>query len=215
MLFCQGILVNLTSMEVTTMANINEKIINTGIIRSATKLPVFTIGLGPVSKLKDLDGVFWHDNDGNVVIATKEAPRGCIYDQDLTAVVRIIGGKVKIGGMYDIYVPSKSKVAKLLSNYKDLNTLGVDAINELAPVLNAGSEVFPSLAPAEPGRKVIVITDDMVGEDGYIFCHCPWDPEDVLTKLYPGDVFLVEDEATFMGYRIGKDEFEGTHQLDD
>ena len=50
--------------------------------------------------------------------------------------------------------------------------------------------------------KVIVITDDMVGEDGYIFCHCPWDPEDVLTKLYPGDVFLVEDEATFMGYRI-------------
>ena len=66
--------------------NINEKIINAGTIVSATKLPVITIGIGKVSELKDLPGTIWHE-DGKVVIATKEAPDGCTYEQDRVVVV--------------------------------------------------------------------------------------------------------------------------------
>ena len=201
------------SKEENIMANINARILNEGTIVGATKLPVITIGIGRVSGLEDLPGTIWHE-DGKVVIATKEAPEGCTYEQDRTVVVRVIGGKVKMSGLYDIYAPNESKIQKLLSNPFDLNSLPSEQLNELQPILNVASEVRPSIAPAEYGRKVIVITDEMVGEQGYVDCHCPWDPEDVLTKLYAGDIFLVEDEDTCKGYRIGKEEFEGTHQLD-
>lgn len=196
------------------MANINERILREGTIVGATKLPVITIGIGPVSELKDLNGTIWHNDDGKVVIATKEAPEGCTYEQERTVIVRVIGGQVKINGLYDIYAPDESKVEKLLSNTFELESLPSDQLYELQPVLNAASEVRPCIAPAEYGRKVIVITDEMVGEQGYINCHCPWDPDDVLTKLYVGDIFLVEDVNNCKGYRIGKDEFEGTHRLD-
>lgn len=195
------------------MANINERILKKGTIIEATKLPVITIGIGLVSELKDLDGVIWHNN-GKVVIATKEAPEGCTYEQNRTVVVRIIGGKVKMNGLYDIYAPNASKIEKLLSNPFELTSLPSDQLDELQPILNVASDVRPSIAPAEHGRKVIVITDEMVGTQGYIDCHCPWDDDDVLTKLYVGDIFLVEDEKACKGYRIGKEEFEGTHKLD-
>ena len=194
------------------MANVNERIFKEGMIVEATKLPVITIGLGPVSALKDLNGTIWHDH-GNVVIATKEAPGGCLYDQARTAVVRIIGGNVKMHGMYDIYAPDNNKIQKLLSNPFDLSTLTDEQQKELQPILASASEVRPSLAPAEHGRKVIVITHEMVGEQGYMNCHCSWDPEDVLTKLYEGDIFLVRDPRIFKGYRMGKEEFAGTHEL--
>ena len=195
------------------MANVNERILKVGTIVGATKNPVITIGIGPVSKLKDLEGTIWH-RDGKVVIATKEAPEGCTYEQNRTAVVRVIGGKVKMNGLYDIYAPDASKIEKLLSNPFELKSLPSDQLDELQPVLNVASELRPSIAPAEHGRKVIVITDEMVGEQGYIYCHCSWDPDDVLTKLYVGDIFLVSNEKTCKGYRIGKEAFEGTHKLD-
>lgn len=196
------------------MANVNERILKEGTIVGATKLPVITIGLGRVSELKELDGTIWHDDNGQVVIATKEAPKGCLYDQNRTVVVRVIGGKVKMNGLYDIYAPNNSKIEKLLSNPFCPHSLPSDQLDELYPILRVAAELRPSIAPAEPGRRVIVITDKMVGEQGYIDCHCPWDPDDVLTHLYVGDVFLVEDEETCKGYRIGKEEFEGTHTLD-
>lgn len=194
------------------MANVNERILKEGTIVEATKLPVITIGIGPVAKLKDLEGTIWH-HDGNVVIATKEAPEGCTYEQERTVVVRVIGDKVKMNGLYDIYAPNSSKIEKLLSNPFELKSLPSDQLDELQPILNIASVVRPSIAPAEYGRKVIVITDEMVGKHGYIDCHCPWDPDNVLTKLYVGDIFLVEDEETCNGYRIGKEEFESTHKL--
>lgn len=192
----------------------NATIIERGTIVSATKLPVITIGIGKVKDLRDLEGVVWHEENGNVIIKTKEAPTGCVYFQDRTAVVRIIGGQVKIGGMYDIYAPDDSKIEKLLSRPFDLNTLTEEQKDELQPILNIGNDIRPSLAPAETGRKVIVITDEVLDGAESIQCHCPWDPEDVFTSLYKGDIFLVQDENTDKGYRIGKEEFEGTHMLD-
>ena len=193
------------------MANVNAKIINEGKIVTATKLPVVTIGLGKVSKLKEVEGVIWHDSSGNTIIRTKEAPCGCFYKQDRTVVVRIIGSKVKMRGLYDIYAPAPGKIEKLLSNTIDLNSLSLVQRVQLAPILWAASKVQPSLAPAEPGRKVIVITKEMLHGNEFIECHCPWDPDYVMTKLYSGDIFLVEDEATCKGYRIGREEFNGTH----
>ncbi len=195
------------------MINVNERIIKEGTIVGATKLPVITIGIGTVSKLGDLGATIWHHN-GKVVIATKEAPEGCVYDQERIAVVRIIDGKVKMNDIYDIYALDESKTKKLLSNPFDLKSLPSDQLDELQPILDVASEVRPSIAPAEYGRKVIVITDEMVGSQKYIHCHCPWDPEDILTRLYVGDIFLVEDEENYKGYRIGKEEFSGTHKLD-
>jgi len=196
------------------MANAtNSTIIQRGTIVSATKLPIITIGIGKVKDLRDLEGVIWHEGS-TVVIKTKEAPNGCVYFQDRTAVVRIIGEQVKISGMYDIYAPDDSKIEKLLSRPFDLNALTEQQKDELQPILSIGNDIRPSLAPAETGRKVIVITDEVLDGAESIQCHCPWDPEDVFTALYKGDIFLVQDEATCKGYRIGKNEFEGTHMLD-
>lgn len=195
------------------MAELNKKIMENGVIVEAVKLPVITIGIGPVAQLKDLEGIIWHDGD-NVVIKTKEAPDGCTYDQSLTAVVRIIGDKVLMNGLYDIYAPAASKIAKLLSNPIDMSTIPSTQLAELQPILNVASEVRPSLAPADEGRKVIEITESMCGADGHIDCVCSWEEaSEKTTTLYPGDFFLVEDEEKAMGYRIGKDEFEETHAL--
>ena len=197
------------------MKNINSRILSLGTIKTATKLPVLTIGLGKVKDLKPVPGVVWRNENGEVVIATKESPDGCIYDQDGIAVARVIGGNVLINGQFDIYVPAAKKVEKLLGNPVKLEDhLDEHQIRELKPLLDAASQLRPSLAPAEYGRKVIIITEDMVGADGYTECHCPWDPENVFVKLAVGDIFLVEDEAEAKGYRIGSEEFKGTHVLE-
>ncbi len=192
------------------MNNVNENILKKGTIVEAIKLPVITIEIGPVKNLKDLSGVIWHDR-GNVVIATKEAPDGCIYDQNRIAVVRIINSKVKMNGMFDIYAIDKNKAEKLLNKPFDLNSLSYEQIKELKPLLDVSSNICPSVTPAEYGRKVVVITEDMIGEQGYTYCHCSWEPEEVKTKMFKGDVFLIEDEKNCQGYRIGREEFEETH----
>ena len=190
----------------------NKKIFEKGNIVSATKLPVVTIGIGKVSDLKELDGVFWKDDDCNVIIATKENPAGCLYDQQRNVVVRVIGDCVKMNGLYDIYAPAPNKIEKLLSNPIELDKqLTKQQLEELDEVLSVASDVKPSLAPAEPGRKVIVITPEVLDGKEFIKCMCSWGEE---TELYEGDIFLVEDAENFQGYRIGKEEFEGTHKFD-
>ncbi len=188
----------------------NAKIFENGVVAEATKLSVVTIGIGKVSNLKEVPGTIFHKN-GKVVIVTKEQPEGCIYDQDRTVVVRVIGGKVIINGLYDIYAPAESKIEKLLSNPISLHTLTKEQLEELNPILEAGSDIRPSIAPAEPGRKVIVITQDMI-DAGVTECYNEWEPE-TATKLYPGDVFLVTDPKLMTGYRIGREEFEATHTI--
>lgn len=82
----------------------NIRIIECGLIRSATKLSVFAIGLGQVKFLKPVDDVIISSNQENILV-TYENPQGFLYDQDCTAVVRIIGGNVLVNGFYDIYTP--------------------------------------------------------------------------------------------------------------
>ncbi len=201
----------------------NNQIITNGIHHSATKLSVLTIGLGLASKLGEVEGVIKHTPDG-VKITTKEAPNGFIYDDDREAVVRIIGGRVLINGLYDIYCPPSNKLAKLLSNPINLE-LTDEQSRDLAPLLEAASEVKPSLAPSESGRVVVVITKELIakiGADGsdengeYIYCRDEWDtnPDSTLTKLYADDTFIITDEKNYTGYRIGSEEFCGTHRLD-
>lgn len=205
----------------------NAEIIAHGTIKAATKLAVLTIGIGLPDRCKDLPGVFEGQEDGTTKVYTKEQPNGTYYDDDREAVVRVIGGKVLIDGMYDLYCPAPDKLPKLLSNPCDLQEeCTEEQLAELQPVLDAAQKVMPSIAPAEPGRRVIVITPeliDQIGADGiddkgaFILERDEWDdnPDSELTKLYSGDIFLVSDEAAAKGYRIGREEFELTHTLDD
>ena len=189
------------------------KIFEKGTMVSATKLPVFTIGLGNVAEHKEVPGTICHEN-GKVVICTKEQPEGCVYDQERTAVVRVIGEKVLMNGLYDIYAPENSKVEKILSNPVDLfRSLTDEQLEELKPLFEACvRSPRASMAPAEYGRRVIIITDEMISE-GITECYNEWEPE-TPCKLCSGDVFVVTDESQMTGYRIGKDEFSGTHALD-
>lgn len=198
------------------MAKQNFEIMKKGGIQVATKLPVVTIGIGKVAYLQDLEGVIWRNDKGQVVIATKEHPEGDVYDQDREVVVRVIGGKVLINSKYDIYAPAPHKISKLLGNLIDLDEhLTPEQQDQLWPLIEVASAIIPSLAPVEYGRKVVRITEDMVGEAGYIECVCTWHEESgETTKLYAGDVFLVEDEAAGYGYRIGAEEFDETHAIE-
>ena len=196
----------------------NLSIINSSNVRGATKLPVLTIGLGRVGDLKDVAGVIWHDEDGNVVVSTKENPTGIVYNQDLTLVVRVIGGKVLIGGQYDMYCPASNKIDGLLSNPVNLeDELTAEQLAELQPLFEATTSVVPSMAPSVPNRKVVVITQDLLCGDDHLPYQLPlsWtDGVPSYTDLYDGDVFLVEDEESGKGYRIGAQEFAETHVLD-
>lgn len=202
----------------------NQPIFERGTIVPCTKMSVLTIGLGLGRDICDLiierDGedeedykVFQHI-PGHILVATKEHPEGDSYADNLTVVVRVLDGRVLINGQYDLYCPGEDKIGKLLSNPVNLDQLlSKEQLDELEPLFLVASDIRPSLAPEDPCRMVICITDDMVGEAGTIKCQCPWDPDNVLTDLYPGDFFLVQDPETFKGYRIGKEEFELTHKL--
>lgn len=192
----------------------NKEIFERGTIVGATKLPVITIGLGPINKIGTLRGIIWRNAEGQTVIRTKEKPEGMVYpDQTLTAVVRVIGDKVLMAGEYDIYVPARDKIQKLLSNPISLDSLPEIAQIPLRPLLNVASEVRPSLAPEETGRKVILIDEDVLAGHESITCHCSWDADGQYTILHLGDVFVVEDEEKMLGYSIKCDEFYGTHIL--
>lgn len=203
------------------MAKMNVEIMKKGGVQGATKLPVVTIGLGKVADLRDLTikvgdedkKIIWHNEAGQVVIATKEHPEGDVYDQERPVVARVIGDKVLIGGLYDIYAPAPEKIGKLLSNPINITEhLAQEQLDQLAPLLVAASKIQPSLAPAEYGRKVVHITEEMVGEVGYVECVCTWhEKSGQTTKLYAGDVFLIEDEEKGHGYRIGAEEYRDTH----
>lgn len=190
----------------------NQKIFELGTIVGARKIEVITIGLGKVKDLGDIKGVIWHNEDGKTVIVTKEAPQGCVYDDDRTVVVRVIDGKVIIGDKYDIYAPGEDKIEKLLRKPYDLSELSEKQMTELKPLLDVASEVRPAIAPGESGRRVIVITAEMISA-GVTACYNEWEPE-TLCALEEGDVFLVSDESQFKGYRIGREEFAGTHQFE-
>ena len=190
----------------------NEKIFEMGAIVGARKIEVITIGLGKVKELSNLEDVIWHNADGKTVIVTKEAPQGCTYDDDRTVVVRVIDGKVLIGGKYDIYAPGEDKIEKLLRKPYDLSELSEEQMMDLKPLLDVASEVRPAIAPGESGRRVIVITAEMIAA-GVTECYNEWDPE-TPCALEEGDVFLVSDKSQFKGYRIGREEFTGTHQFE-
>ena len=190
----------------------NQKIFELGTIVGARKIEVITIGLGKVKDLGDLEGVIWHNADGKTVIVTKEAPQGCTYDDDRTVAVRVIDGNVLIGGKYDIYAPGEDKIEKLLRKPYDISKLSEEQMAELKPLLDVASEVRPAIAPGESGRCVIVITAEMIAA-GVTECYNEWEPETPCV-LEEGDVFLVSDESQFKGYRIGREEFVGTHQFE-
>ena len=190
----------------------NEKIFEMGTIIGARKIEVITIGLGLVKDLGDLKSVIWHNEEGKTVIVTKEAPQGCTYDGDRTVVVRVIDGRVLIGGKYDIYAPGEDKIEKLLRKPYDLSKLSEEQIAELKPLLNVASEFRPAIAPGESGRRVIVITKEMISA-GVTVCYNEWDLE-TPCPLEEGDIFLVSDESNLNGYRIGREEFKGTHQFE-
>lgn len=190
----------------------NEKIFELGAIVRARKIEVITIGLGKVKNLSDLKDVIWHNEDGKTILVTKEAPHGCSYADDRTVVVRVIDGKVLISGMYDIYAPDESKIENLLSKSFDLSKLSEEQMVELKPLIDVASDVRPAIAPGESGRRVIVITAEMIAA-GVTECYNEWDPETPCV-LEEGDVFLVSDESHFKGYRIGREEFAGTHQFE-
>ena len=204
----------------------NAEIIAHGTIKAATKLQVLTIGIGYPHLFEEVEGVIEH-RDGGTFTFTKESPEGIIYPQDREAVVRVLGDRVLIDGRYDIYCPAPEKLPKLLSNPCDLQEVcTAQQLAELYPILSAASAIKPSIAPAEPGRRVIVITPqliDQIGADGtdskgaYLLERDEWDdnPDSELTKLYSGDIFLVSDETTAKGYRIGREEFELTHKFDE
>ena len=214
----------MTTAKETMMEN--ACIVANGEIRTCTKLQVLTIGIGDPRSCEELSGVFEHQENGETMVFTKEAPQGIVYPEGSEAVVRVLGDNVLIDGKYDLYCPPANKLAKLLSNPCNLQEVCTEKqLADLKPVLDAAKEVKPSIAPAEPGRRVIVITDKLIntiGSDGFdekgafILERDEWDtnPDSQLTKLYSGDIFLVTDEIAAKGYRIGKEEFNLTHTLD-
>ena len=206
------------------MAKKNEWIFKNGTIHTATKLPVLNIGLGLVSDLQDLTIthkgnerlIIWHNAYKQVVIRTPANPDGGLYFENLPAVVRVIGGHVLSDGLYDISVHSQDEIEKLLSNPITLEAPHVTPkmLAELQPLLNIASNVRPSLDPAEYDRKVIIITDDMVGKEGFIECVCTGDEKSgKTTRLFPSDVFVIENLENLQGYRNTAFEFFSTYEL--
>lgn len=185
----------------------NRIIFKKGTIVNAKKLGVLTFSLGEVGKLRPVEGVIEPTNEG-VVIHTKESPaEGTLYPSNFIAVIRILGDKILIKGKYDIYAISPEVAKKKLNNPVESVMLSQKQVELLAKVIVSTDNLGIYFTPLEM-RRVIIITEDMKVNT----CYNEWDQK-TPCHMEVGDVFVVTDEKTYSGYRIGKEEFEETHVL--
>lgn len=214
--------VNLTlSAEVAKVleSTLNRNVILHGESRRAVKNEVVTILLGKVGEVSDVYGVIWRtvNNPNHTYVVNKENPEGTAYDDDWILVVRIIKGRVLINGMFDLYAVKPEKAEQLAKNKVNLEEYSTpEQMEELKPLLESTKSVTTVLTPKE-NRTAILITQDTVekfGNGEEIACYNEWNE---VSSLVPGDVFIVtkfnENDGECRGYRIGKEEFEGTHEF--
>ncbi len=214
--------VNLTlSAEVAKVleSTLNRNVILHGESRRAVKNEVVTILLGKVGDVSDVYGVIWRtvNNPNHTYVVNKENPEGTAYDDDWILVVRIIKGRVLINGMFDLYAVKPEKAEQLAKNKVNLEEYSTsEQMEELKPLLESTKSVTTVLTPKE-NRTAILITQDTVerfGNGEEIACYNEWNE---VSSLVPGDVFIVtkfsESNGEYRGYRIGKEEFEGTHEF--
>lgn len=214
--------VNLTlSAEVAKVleSTLNRNVILHGESRRAVKNEVVTILLGKVGEVSDVYGVIWRtvNNPNHTYVVNKENPEGTAYDDDWILVVRIIKGRVLINGMFDLYAVKPEKAEQLAKNKVNLKEYSTpEQMEELKPLLESTKSVTTVLTPKE-NRTAILITQDTVerfGNGEEIACYNEWNE---VSSLVPGDVFIVtkfsESDGEYRGYRIGKEEFEGTHEF--
>ena len=205
----------------------NFAIISLGVQLTATMKQMNAICLGHVGDLRPLEGVVEKSNsfDGTVFIKTREsAPLFNKYPADFLAVIRFTDDHVlNQNGLYDLYAMPAEVASKKLSTPADL-TIPHQSASDLLPILGSASEIRPYIMAAEPNRKVIMVTDDMINTivpDGFdekgafILVRDKWDLDShsPLTRIYAGDFFLVSNAYLNLGYRIGEDEFFETHTL--
>lgn len=195
----------------------NERILREGTIVRATKLQVITIILGRATDFEELEGTVMRNKNGNIYFYSKDSYTKCPSIEYSYVAVRIIGDQVKTDGLYDFYFPEEEELKNLRKNRIKLGMLTDDQINELVPLLKVAPEISLCLTVAEKGCEVVVIDEQMVGENGYIKCLCldEDDPDGMLRRFYPGDVFVVVDRINCQGYRLSRKEFSDAYKLED
>lgn len=212
----------------------SKAIVANGTIRTSTQLPVLTVDLGPVGDmLGSIIGVIEREPDGSVRLYTKEHPEdGFVYDQELHAVVRVIGDHVlDENGKYDIYCPSPKALEKAFTKGTSINSwadtgLAYAEKEALFKVLACASKVRVCITAPKTGRKVVEITSELIqavgaagaDENGeYLLVHesyADYDPES-RAKLHVGDVFLIEHDEECSGYPIDGEVFYKTEVFTD
>lgn len=214
--------VNLTlSTEVDKVleTTLNRNIILHGERHKAVKNKVITILLGKIGEVSDVYGVIWRtvSNLNHTYVVNKDNPNGIAYDNDWILVVRIIKDRVLNNGKFDLYAVKPEKAEQLMKNKVDLKEYSTPVQREqLKSLLESTKTVTAVLTPKE-NRPAILITQDTVekfGNGKKIACYNEWNEVSILE---PGDVFIVtrfnEKDGEYRGYRIGKEEFERTHEF--
>lgn len=188
----------------------NKKLFEKGTLIPVIRRPMITIDLGKVSYLSPLSNIIWYSSHGNVIISTPNSTDGHLFKQNLNAFVKFGGlnfSQVKTNGFYDIQVAELQSVKKHFGNFFDISSLPSDIVSELTPLFNVSLSVKPYFSDVTNGFYVIMVTKQMFPYEKYITCHCSGDNSDRLTRLYPDDIFLVEDVENYTGRKITIEEF--------
>ena len=195
----------------------NKELLEKGTLIPVVRRPMITIDLGKVSELSPLSKVIWYSSYGNVIISTPNSTGGHLFKQNLNAFIKFGGlnfSRVKINGFYDIQAANRQSVEKHLGNFFDISSLPSDIVSELTPLFNVSLSVKPYLSNAMNGFHVIIANQQMFPYRKYINCHCSCDNDDRLTRLYPDDIFLVEDVENCTGYKITMEEFKNYYYFE-
>ena len=190
----------------------------------ATKLLVAEFGLGPVGKLKPLDGIVKVSDNGFVSIRTRDSyPEFQVVPQTKVAVVRVIGETKVLNakGLYDFLFYNSEIAFQRLNNNAEYNWPS-DQAEKLKPILlESASEIQTHVEPEKSGYYVVTVTTSVMAAlmpDGrdkkgyYILVQ----DESVLTqvsKLYLGDCFVVTDLVQASGFRMSVKEFRKYYKI--
>lgn len=173
---------------------------------------------------------------------TKEQPQGCDYDENKEhIVIRILNGKLMIGGAPDVYTLEQDKVAEWLNGEHTMvfgtnSKIAKENMKKVLSLIKSKEEQellegmlhlihadFYIIRVPSQERYCIEITQELY-DAGLTYCINSWikpdengDAEELELKV--GDFLICKPKENGEGfrsvYRVGREEFLATHTVED
>lgn len=170
------------------MKNVTETIFDMGEILYAKRLEKMNFILGPVEKIKPLEGII--ERDGEYLIIHSNGWERT-YSRGFVVILEVFtNGKWELKA-----IPASDIRRRLIRPVSKEKFLNSKELEKLQPIFDCSNEekIYGYVTPEET-KKVIIITEEM---------NVP--------NIQPGDIFIIKDEEDQTGSFMDRLEFEEIH----